>query len=58
MQPPRDPSYPDDLVESVSRELERGERSDDAFRVRLLEDLYRSLEAELDRDVENGSSRR
>lgn len=38
------------LVERARADLERAEAADDATRLEILENLYRALEEELDRD--------
>jgi hypothetical protein len=41
--------------DEVRLELQEAEQRDDAGRLAALEDVYRRLESELDRDVEPGS---
>ena len=43
-----------DVVERARRELEQAERGDDAARLRVLEELHRSLEEEVDKASPSG----
>ncbi|MGI8775398.1 MAG: hypothetical protein ACR2KQ_10420 [Actinomycetota bacterium] len=49
---PQKGSSPSDIVTNVTRELERAAAMDDATRLRTLEELYRSMETELQRDLD------
>lgn len=46
--PPHDANDPDDIVAGAGAELERAAQADHESRLQVLEDLYRSLESQLD----------
>jgi hypothetical protein len=46
------PGRPADIVVTVTTELEKAAAMDDATRLRTLEELYRSMETELERDLD------
>lgn len=47
-----------DLVSRVDAELRSGSERDDEARLKILEDLYRSLEVELEGDLDQEGSAR
>lgn len=47
-----------DLVRATRAELERAETGDDETRLKTLDDLYRSLESELERDIDQAGPSR
>lgn len=49
---PQKGSSPSGIVTNVTRELQRAAAMDDATRLRTLEELYRSMETELQRDLD------
>ena len=48
----------DDFIGTVRRELDAASAMDDATRLKTLEDLYRRMESELERDIDQAGPSR